>query len=204
MRPLLPILCLALVLTACEKEAFIRQDAFKTSENLNKNGPPSQSGPYVIRGETLLPDLGIIITDEDAGVTLTLAANNEAFCSGGFDFDVVPFQAVLLPGAEGRIIFSQKGPVRAFVYEGIYMGGPLCDFFASTTVVAEGIVNFHYTDNDLFPSPDSRNRNAFSYKAHGKITGSGGESVILNAHLNVGWDGSDPATFRTQSQIILR
>lgn len=194
-------------LSCTEKETF-EPDAIKGMNGVewrSENGPPAMSGPIVTRAEESIFEIGFIMPDPKTNLTAIVGVDMEALCGevGLLIPDILPLQDILTPSREGRIIRLQKGEVSAFVYEGIWESGFVCDFAAGTNLVAEGMARINITDNDLvvYLTDTNKNRNSANYKVHGFLEDNLGNTVRLNAHHSIIWDGTNDETLKVRSKV---
>ena len=203
MRPLLPVLCLALLLAACEKEDIQQQDTLKPAVSLEKKqGASSSSSAMVVRGDDVF---ALIFYDSFANLTTLWGIDAATLCDGASNFEFVPTQDVITK--DGRIHRLQKGTVSMLVYEGFYdedQGLPnICAFLEDAPLVAEGEGRVIYTDSDVFPA-GRPNRDAVVYRGHGTVYDADGQAYRLHGHLTFVWDGVDPASAVEFYKIDLR
>ncbi len=187
---------------ACEKsdlEPFDDTNAISEADAFAKGigNAPEQSGPYLIR----IDDIGAyFLVDSKTGLSLGFGADKIAFCNGDPDpFEVEPIQFIDIPSNELRLIFLQQGEVYAEVFNGIWDGSiPFCNFLLNTPVLAEGMVQFIYTDNDYLGLSNSNNTNTWGARVHGRLLNEDNKTKNLSASFHGVWDKNELFYF-TQS-----
>ena len=174
-------------MAGCQSESLDSvDDSAALSESIEANkgigNAPEASGPYLIRFEFTI---GIVIVDVERGITATFGGDNPAFCAGEPDaFDLAPVQFFNSPSDEDRFIALQQGEIITTVYDGVFSGGPICDFFNSTPILAEGMSHFVYKDNDFFRS-GGNNANVFGGHFNGQLENLSGERVNISAMFKI-------------------
>ncbi len=206
MRNLLSLFIILLLFFGCSQ-----QNESILSSNNNPGGnevdallkPPAQSGPYVMRYDAIV---AFLFSDAKTGLTATLGVDNALYCSGQFAFDLLPLQEIDSPADVNRFINLQKGDVQTEIYEGVFLGGNLCDFFSANPLLATGTSSIVLTDNDLlaYLPHDNVNSNAFGIQAHGELTTTTGEIVKFTGISRSVWDGVDPGSFKSSDHIFLK
>lgn len=185
-------------------------DSPTTPATLNDGNPPApafnftnnpNAGPNIIRGQDFF---AILFFDADRGMQAVLGTDIVQFCLGNVSFDLWDFQDVNVPEDANRISTLLHGDdVTTSVWP---LFGFDCSQFLSTTPLATGTSDARLTDNDLntLSNPDSKNHNAFGFRAHGHLTDASGARVRFNGHQNCVWDGNDFSTLRCNNVIILK
>ena len=211
MRVSIFVILLAILIMGCNQQddaivSSVPADPVDSGAQLLKS--PAQSGPYVVRYETYLPGFGVIIPDEKSGLTVFIAVDNEAWCSGeGLSaFDIVPLMEIAVPSELDRFLGIQKGVVQTSVHEGVFNNGGLCEFVENHPLLAKGTSYIVSTDNDEFPyiGDDHENTNAFGLRARGELTGMNGETVEITAITRGVWDGNDFNSIKFVNKVILK
>ena len=176
-----------LLMAGCQSESLDSvDDSAALSESIEANkgigNAPEASGPYLIRFEFTI---GIIIVDLEKGITATFGGDNPAFCADEPDaFDLAPVHWFNSPSDEDRFIALQQGEIITTVYDGVPSGGPICDFFTSAPILAEGMSHFLYRNNDFYGS-GGNNANSYSGHFNGQLEDSSGERVNISAMFKV-------------------
>lgn len=177
------------------------------SNSLQK-GAPSSSG-VVIRWEDSWVELWV---DYNAGLVLASGAEDvtSRICSGLSDMSIYYIKDIISPSNEEemRIIEQVKGEVYVSVWDvaGLDQANTWCEFFTNATLVASGMGNLRYNDNDYYSyAYDSKNHNSFGEKINGQLTTPGGEQKILNFLFHAVWDGIDfDNTYKENLKIQLK
>ncbi|HEX9974374.1 MAG TPA: hypothetical protein VGD14_20055 [bacterium] len=183
---LLAMLSGILVLGCGDKQAPISPTQDSTSKLFKSSGSGAQIIRYQYSGYWTF-------VDNDAGLRLILGVNPLDVCNGTDTYDLYDVKDVFLPNKDPnlwpRIIDQVKGDnVTASVWPFTALD---CGLFTTTSPIA-GNVDFIYTDNDIFSyMRNNKNANAFSFKAHGTLTGGDGQEYRLNLVYRVVWDGVD-------------
>jgi hypothetical protein len=197
-------LILTAVVTVFAISACSLNEGVKTSEHhatseqtiTQRNGnAPAQSGAIVTRSETAL---AITMMDEKTNLTISVAHPDivPAFCGGGWPPVELLDAQFILPGNTGeRLIVIGSGELPVRVIEGtpdVNDFDTWCPFWESEpTVIAEGVVSVHYNDNDAWGTHSNNQTNVWSYKVHGAVTTTDGETKNLNATLIMKWDSDE-------------
>lgn len=221
MKNLLLLFVTFVLFTACEEQDIVANQSSRNSANLSAGddeiletetgfeNAPAQSGFIVTRQDEIFGLVfgGFLYTDEKTGLTATYAVDNEVFCArepGAFD--LIPTQLVDIPNPdnEDRLKVLQKGLVTTTVYDGLYEP-PLCEFIASTPILAKGKAKMVHTDNDFFAFfRDNKNRNTATIRVFGEINKPTGEPVFYDGIYQINWDAKDFSTIRTKKKIQIR
>lgn len=170
------------------QEVITTQEQLITnSENSNRgiSNAPEQSGIYVIRTEL---EFFFWIFDYEQGLSLIAGIDVPALCNGDPNsFSIQPLQLVDLPSSSLGAVGLIQGNTQAYVFQNIDDDPSICDYFTNNPILAQGTVEFIYTDNDFFGSQSNR-RNAFGVIFHGQLYNQNNELKTLNAKLKIIWD----------------
>ncbi|WP_138431451.1 hypothetical protein [Fodinibius saliphilus] len=202
------ILILAFILVGCDSVidsqiSDSKDSNSKSASNLieasSHQGPPTASGPRVIRFEGTAT---FLITDPKNDYAYFVGANVVDICQGIPSFSAVNFMEVQPAEDLNRIIRNIKGKD---VLASLWNPAPSsCADVLAGEPLATGIANFTSTDNDLlvFLNPDNKNANSFGISSSGKFElTSDGKSVRANAHSRCVWDGVDPTTLKCKDKV---
>ncbi|HEU4569170.1 MAG TPA: hypothetical protein VFS07_01220 [Gemmatimonadales bacterium] len=143
------------------------------------------------------------LVDEASGMQVHFGRDVQSLCAGtGAQNDLLDIQVITNPVEALRQIRQVHGDVKTSVWP---IGPNSCAYYNSTTPLATGMSNFRGTDNDVAPfdRPDPKNTNAYGFMANGKLTGPDGARLIFQATFRGTWDGVDPATERSHTDIRL-
>ena len=155
---------------------------------------PVESG-IVIRGETWVT---VGWTDQKEGTFVFIGIDPRDFCSGIFDFDIVPMQEVTLPGDRGTLRHIQGQDLRTTVWP--FPGFTGCGLLDTYAPLATGVSDLVFTDNDVYGNRRA-NANAFGYRAHGKLRLANGAEAAFSGHVNYRINGNQG--FQAKSRISL-
>ncbi|MCZ6756487.1 MAG: hypothetical protein O7E49_14355 [Gemmatimonadetes bacterium] len=166
----------------------------------NSDNAPPASGPFLVRGQT---GFAVFYVDFEDGMLVVLGIDIVQFCTSGAPFDIVAFQNISVPEDANRVNQLIHGDDLTTSVWPLF--GFNCGLFTSTAPLASGTSDLISTDNDIFifNNPDSRNANAFGFRAHGQLTDPSGRRRMFSGHCNVSWDGNDFSRFFFQDKITL-
>lgn len=155
---------------------------------------PAQSGLNVVRYED---NIWFWYWDVKVGLQALVGVHIDGLCAGGFPVDGVHVMDIDVPEHAQRIAqLIQAEDVHFAIYP---MGMGPCG-----NLVAIGMADLVYTDNDLFTwqYPDNTNRSAFGFAFHGKgINPATGEEVNVSGHYRAEWDGWNQGSGHAASKI---
>lgn len=186
------IVALALFLAvSCDQQPVdptADQIAESPTFNFTRN---TDAGPRIIRGDDM--EVGWFLTDVRRGISAAIGVDVREFCLGNFELALVDFQHVYIPRENLRIKAIEHGddlPASAWPFT--YWD---CGRFLTETPLAEGTVDYRFTDNDVetWMFPDTKNKNAFGWRVHG----------AFNAVSNCVWDGYDMDTIKCVDRIVV-
>lgn len=187
-------------LIGCSTEEVLTIDSSIENDSYAKGiaNAPNQSGMYVIRAEI---GTGSLIVDTKTGLSVTLGIDFENFCSDGYYWELIPAQYINTPNSDGRYITLGQGDVDTTVFDGAFDGTiDFCDFILNTPVLAEGISQLIYNDNDLLGITDN-NSNAWSIKANGRLLNQDNESKNLSAKFHETWNKDHHWSFSSSVRL---
>jgi len=195
-------LFIATLMFACETNEIDLVDdnvTLSESESMARGigNAPEQSGPYLFRGD----DIGAFLyVDVEKGISVTLAIDHVAFCNGDPVGSLTPIQFIDVPSNELRAILLAQADLYTEVFDDAYVGGDLCDFFTNTLILAKGMSQFVYTDNDVFGT-GGNNTNIWGSHFHGQLLNQEGESKNLSGRHHNLWDKKDRETSVTSIRL---
>lgn len=187
-------------LIGCSTEEVLTIDSSIENDSYAKGiaNAPNQSGMYVIRAEI---GTGSLIVDTKTGLSVTLGIDFENFCNDGYYWELIPAQYIITPNSDGRYITLGQGDVDTTVFDGAFDGTiDFCDFILNTPVLAEGISQLIYNDNDLLGITDN-NSNAWSIKANGRLLNQDNESKNLSAKFHETWNKDHHWSFSSSVRL---
>lgn len=182
------------------------------SAPLTAQGPPSSSGPIVVRGEFAGGDYdwwyGVV--DGGRGLVSIHGVELVSWCMGApVGYNMWDFQDNFPPADEGLVhemlkaddVLTQVWPISIlfdpdFCVPVLAMGAPL----------AEGTTDVIVNDNDVWAWLYYHDRaNAFMMSAHGVVYDPDGERMILNAGWHCVWRMGNPIPgAHCRDRVVLR
>ncbi len=197
---ILAALLVAALAAGCQEAPTSTGTIDLDSPVFNFSNGPSDPGPIVMRSQI---GYGVLISDSKRGQSAVFGVDPVQLCLGNAVFDLVDLQRIDVPEDANRVNDIIQG--RDMVTSVWPFTGFSCARYTTTAPLATGTADLNNTDNDvfIFLNPDSKNHNAFGWRAHGRLTDASGKMKTLNAHENCLWDGHDPDTFKCENMVNL-
>lgn len=201
------LLAAAVVFAGCENSPSVAGlDAAAGSDGpeFNFNNGPDSPGPIVLRIED--NRFARVFIDVEKGVSSIMGIDIVAACLGIGRFNISDVQRVDVPDElERRLRFVHGDDLDTSVWPFVIVNPFNCVPFLTTDPLATGQADLRLTDNDVAPSPEGKNANAFGWMGHGTLEGPGGEALNYSAHTRcVGTNAKSGLRFNCSEKINLQ